>query len=359
MRIGDAKKRRTIAGLLCFLGSLTSFLVYAPEVRADEQQESVTTLGVEAIARMEISGESRVKSGMTLAESVLVNEAIANEAMANEAIAQIAPYFEIANPELGLRSSENLAPENLAPDNLAPDNLAQYNNDAPDFTQKEDWPEPVNDSKIYSLLLVERLEYRGHDGEDLLNWEILSWIGGDYERLWIKSEGDVSPEDGHGEAEVQLLYGKLISSFWDFQAGLRYDRLYGSEQDSGRAFGVIGVQGLAPYLFELDAAMFVSEDGDLSARFVAEYQLLLSQRLILQPELETNLAAQKVEEFGVGPGINDIELGVRMRYEFSRQFAPYLGINWSRKFGETADLAREEGESVDDFSVLGGMRLLF
>lgn len=331
MRIGDAKKSRTMAGLLCFLGSLTSFLVYAPEVRADDRQESVTTLGVEAIARMEISGDSRGKNGMTLAESVL-----ANEAMANEAIAQIAPYFEIANPE-----------------------QEQYNNNAPDFAQKKDWPEPVNDSKIYSLLLVERLEYRGHDGEDLLNWEILSWIGGDYERLWIKSEGDVGPEDGDGEAEVQLLYGKLISSFWDFQAGLRYDRLYGSEQDSGRAFGVIGVQGLAPYLFELDAAMFVSEDGDLSARFVAEYQLLLSQRLILQPELETNLAAQKVEEFGVGPGINDIELGVRMRYEFSRQFAPYLGINWSRKFGETADLAREEGESVDDFSVLGGMRLLF
>ena len=337
MIISDAKKRR-MARLLCFLGSLTSFLVYAPETRADERQESVTTLSVEAIARMEITGEYRGKSGIALAESALANEAIANEAIANEAIANeaIAPYFKIANPE-----------------------QEQYNNDAPDFAQKEDWPEPVNDSKIYSLLLVERLEYRGHDGEDLLNWEILSWIGGDYERLWIKSEGGVGPEDGDGEAEVQLLYGKLISSFWDFQAGLRYDRLYGSEQDSGRAFGVIGLQGLAPYLFEVDAAMFVSEDGDLSARFVSESQLLLSQRLILQPELETNLALQKVEEFGVGAGINDIELGVRLRYEFSRQFAPYLGVNWSRKFGETADLAREEGESVDDFSVLGGMRLLF
>ena len=308
--------------LLCSLVGLTSFLLYAPETRSQEWQESVTTFGVEAIERMEITGDSQETAGETAA-SLLANEAIA-------------PYFEIAKPEQG-----------------------QYNNDALEFTQKEDWPEPVNDSKIYSLLLVERLEYRGHDGEDLLNWEILSWVGGDYERLWIKSEGDIGSDHGDGEAEVQLLYGKLISSFWDFQAGLRYDRLYGSEQDSGRAFGVIGLQGLAPYLFEVDAAMFVSEDGDLSARFVSESQLLLSQRLILQPELETNLALQKVEEFGVGAGINDIELGVRLRYEFSRQFAPYLGVNWSRKFGETADLAREEGESVDDFSVLGGMRLLF
>ncbi|NER36381.1 MAG: copper resistance protein B [Oscillatoria sp. SIO1A7] len=350
-----------MAGLLCYLGSLTSLLVYAPETRGEEWQESIATFGMEAIERMEITGESRGKSGITLPESAMANEAMANEVMANEAIA---PYFEIANPELGLRSPENLVPDNLVPENLAKDiqtdyNLAEDNNDAPDFAQKEDWPEPVNDSKIYSLLLVERLEYRGHDGENLLNWEIISWIGGDYERLWIKSEGDIAPEDGDGEAEVQLLYGQLISSFWDFQAGLRYDRLYGSEQDRGRAFGIIGIQGLAPYLFELDTAIFISEDGDLSARFVAEYQLLLSQRLILQPELETNLAAQKVEEFGVGSGINDIELGVRMRYEFSRQFAPYIGINWSRKFGETADLAREEGESVDDFSVLGGMRLLF
>lgn len=267
------------------------------------------------------------------------------------------------NPE----ASENVSLDTpLLKGGLGGEHLAQHNhnynnndNDEPNFETPEDWPEPINDSKTYSLFLVEKLEYRGQDEADLFNWEIASWVGGDYERLWIKSEGDVGLENGDGEAEVQLLYGKLFSPFWDFQAGVRYDQSFGSEDNQGRAFGAIGVQGLAPYLFEIDAAMFVSQDGDVSARFVTEYQLLLSQRLILQPELETNLAVQTVEEFGVGAGINDIDLGVRLRYEFSRQFAPYVGVNWSRKFGETADLAREEGESVDDLSVVGGMRLMF
>ena len=253
----------------------------------------------------------------------------------------------------------NDRPDNY--DRFSPDTLVQHNhyNDEHNFETPDDWPEPINDRHIYSLFLLEKLEYSVQDDEDLFNWELVSWVGGDYERLWIKSEGDVGLEDGDGEAEVQLLYGKLVSPFWDFQAGLRYDQSFGSEENRGRAFGVVGIQGLAPYLFEIDAALFVSEDGDVSARFVTEYQLLLTQRLILQPELETNLAVQKAEEFGVGPGINDIDLGVRLRYEFSRQFAPYVGVNWSRKFGETADLAREEGESVDDLSVVGGMRLMF
>lgn len=109
----------------------------------------------------------------------------------------------------------------------------------------------------------------------------------------------------------------------------------------------------------MDGSLFVSQDGDVSARFSAEYQLLLSQRLILQPEFETNIAIQKVEEFGVGSGLNDLELGLRLRYEISRKFAPYVGINWTRKFGDTADLAREEGESTDNFSFVGGLRLFF
>ena len=109
----------------------------------------------------------------------------------------------------------------------------------------------------------------------------------------------------------------------------------------------------------MDASLFISEDGDVSARLTGEYELLLTQRLILTPEAEINLAAQRVENFGVGSGLNDIELGLRLRYEISRRFAPYVGINWQRKFFETADLAREEGESVGDFSVLAGVRLLF
>ena len=207
--------------------------------------------------------------------------------------------------------------------------------------------------------MLDQLEYRANDGEDTFNWDGIGWVGGDYQRLWIKTEGDVGLDTGDGEAELQLLYGKLISPFFDLQAGIKYDQVYSSEGGPARASGVIGIQGLAPYIFEVDASVFVSQDGDVSARLGAEYQLLLTQRLILQPELETNLAIQDVEEFGVGSGLNDIELGLRLRYEISRKFAPYAGVNWTRKFGDTAELAREEGESTDNFTLVGGLRLLF
>ena len=234
------------------------------------------------------------------------------------------------------------------------DLLAQ--NSEPD---RSDWPSPINDNQIFWLLLVEQLEYRLNDGPDSLNWDAVAWVGGDYQRLWIKTEGEVEVADGAGEAELQLLYGRLIAPFWDFQAGLRYDQTFGPDGAPGRAFAVIGIQGLAPYQFEVEASLFVSHEGDVSARFGADYKLLLTQRLILQPDLEINVAAQQVEEFGVGSGLNDIELGLRLRYEVSRQFAPYVGISWTRKFGQTAEFAREEGESTDNLAIVGGIRLLF
>lgn len=225
-------------------------------------------------------------------------------------------------------------------------------------SQEQDWGDPIDDTQIYWLLLIDKLEYRANDAEDSFNWDITGWIGGDYQRLWLKSEGDVGLEGGNGEAEIQLLYSKLIAPFWDLQVGLRYDQLYGDTSNS-RGFAVIGIEGLAPYLFEVDAAIFLSHQGDISARVKAEYELLLTQKLVLQPTLETNIAIQEVEEFGVGSGFNDLELGLRLRYEFNRQFAPYIGINWQRQFGDTAKFSREEGESDDQFSVVAGLRLLF
>lgn len=235
--------------------------------------------------------------------------------------------------------------------------LSQYRERTSETT--EDFGEPIDDTQTFGLFKVDRLEYQVSDGEDIFNWEIQSWVGGDYERFWIKTEGDVGLENGEGEAELQLLYSRLIAPFWDLQAGLRYDQLYGSDGGNGRAFAVIGVEGLAPYLFEVNAHLFVSQEGDISAEFAVEYELLLSQRLILQPEFEISVAAQEVEEFGVGSGLNDLELGLRLRYEFSRQFAPYVGVVWTKKFGDTANFAKEEGESVDSLKVVGGVRLLF
>lgn len=237
--------------------------------------------------------------------------------------------------------------------------LSQYQKRTSETTNEEDFGDPMDDIQTFWLLKVDRLEYQVSDGKDTFNWEIQSWVGGDLERFWMKTEGDVGLENGDGEAELQLLYSRLVAPFWDLQAGLRYDQLYGSDGGKGRAFAVIGVEGLAPYLFEINAHLFLSQEGDISAKFAVEYELLLSQRLILQPEFEMALAAQQVEEFGVGSGLNDIELGLRLRYEFSRQFAPYVGIAWTRKFGDTANFAKEEGESVDNLKVLGGVRLLF
>lgn len=252
--------------------------------------------------------------------------------------------------------------KNIVSDKIFNQEFAQQENEFPDANQEneEDWPSPIEDDEIFWLLLVDQLEYRGSDGKDFFRWDVQGWVGGDYERIWLKTEGEVAfAEQESGEAEIQLLYGYLIAPYWDLQVGLRYDREYSPDNDLGRAFAVIGVEGLAPNLFEVDTALFISEDGDISARLEVEQELLITQKLILQPRFEINVAAQEVENFGIGSGVNDIELGLRLRYEINRNYAPYLGINWIRLLGKTEDFAKEEGESIDNFSLLGGIRLLF
>ena len=122
---------------------------------------------------------------------------------------------------------------------------------------------------------------------------------------------------------------------------------------------MFGVQGLAPYWFEVDAAAFVSDDGDVSARLEAEYELFLTQKLILQPRAELDFAVQDVPELGIGSGLSTAEAGLRLRYEFRREFAPYIGVSWRRAFGETADFTRADGEDVESISFVAGLRLWF
>ncbi|BAQ64746.1 copper resistance protein B [Geminocystis sp. NIES-3709] len=224
--------------------------------------------------------------------------------------------------------------------------------------QENDFGEPIHDNQIYHKILFDQLEYQVNDSQNIFNWDIQGWVGGDYQKLWVKTEGEVSLDDGNGEAELQLLYSKQISPYFDFQAGLRYDQIYGHKGNS-RGFVVIGVEGLAPYFFEIDSGLFISYQGDISARFKAEYELLLSQRLILQPKIETNLAIQEVEEFGIGSGFNNLELGLRLRYEISREFAPYIGVSWNKLFGDTVKFTEKEGESSDDVKFVTGVRLMF
>ena len=152
---------------------------------------------------------------------------------------------------------------------------------------------------------------------------------------------------------------RLISPFFYFQVGGRYQRVSDNRSDHSRGFGVLGVQGLAPYWFDIEPALFISQDGDVSARLEAEYELLLTQRLIAQPRLEVNVAAQEVKKFGVGKGFNDVELGLRLRYEIRRQFAPYIGVSWTRLLGDTVDLARQEGSQVDNLAFVVGVRIWY
>jgi copper resistance protein B len=213
----------------------------------------------------------------------------------------------------------------------------------------------MEDDIITTFVEVEQLEYRIRDGKESLNWDAQAWIGGDYHKLWFKTEGEGPVGERLEEAEFQALYSRLVSDFFDFQIGLRQD----FKPEPERTFAVVGLHGLAKYFVETDLAAFVSHEGEVSFRAKGEIDLRLTQRLVLQPMAEVNLAVQSVSERDIGSGFNDVELGLRLRYEIAREFAPYIGVNWERKLGETADLVRGEGERVDSFAVVAGLRFWF
>jgi copper resistance protein B len=200
----------------------------------------------------------------------------------------------------------------------------------------------------------DRLEAQVRQGEDIYLWDIQGYYGGPTERLWFKSEGEGAFGNAPDDAEVQALYARAFAPFWDVQAGVRHDI---GGPDTTHA--VIGVQGLAPYLFEVDAALFLSHRGDLTARVEAEIDQRITQRLILQPRIEANLSAQDIPELGIGAGIDQIEVGARLRYEIRREFAPYIGVEQSWRTGQGADFARLRGENPSATSFIAGIRLWF
>ncbi len=205
---------------------------------------------------------------------------------------------------------------------------------------------------MYGFTQGERVEYV--EAEEHLLWDLQGRYGGDYHRFWWKTEGTL--DDGSTEdAELQLLYSRAWTAYFDLQFGIRYEDLEAED----RVSLVAGTQGMAPYKFEVDAAAFLSEDGDLSVRAEFERDLLLSNQLILQPRAEAQVAFSDVPEIGVGSGINELSLGLRLRYEVSRSFAPYVGIEWESAFGDTADLLEAAGEESDEVSVVLGVRFMF
>jgi copper resistance protein B len=200
----------------------------------------------------------------------------------------------------------------------------------------------------------DRLETQVRDGADAFLWDIQGYYGGPTARLWFKSEGEGEWGDAPDDAELQALYAKAFAPFWDVQAGIRHDI---AGPDTTHA--VIGVQGLAPYMFDIDAALFLSHRGDITARIEAEIDQRITQRLILQPRIEANLSAQDIPALGVGAGLDQIEAGVRLRYELRREFAPYIGIEQSWRTGKGADFARMRGEDPSVTSLVAGIRFWF
>lgn len=208
---------------------------------------------------------------------------------------------------------------------------------------------------VQTWLAAERLEYQARDGHDAVLWDLQGWTGGDLHKAWIKAEGERLESEGTESSELQGLYSRAVLPYWDLQVGLRHDFRPGPS----RSYAVIGLQGLAPYRFEVDAAAFVSEEGDISLRAESEYDLLITQRLILQPRLEVNIAFSDVPELEIGSGFTDVEAGLRLRYEIYREFAPYVGIEYARLLGDTGDLAKRAGEDAGGWSMVFGLRAWF
>lgn len=204
----------------------------------------------------------------------------------------------------------------------------------------------------FSKLMIDRLEYRAQKGRDSYHWEGEGWVGGDINRFAIKSEGEGEVGGSLERTEVQALYSRAIGPWWNIMGGVRHD----FRPQPERTYATIGIEGLAPYWFEVEGQIFLSDKGDAHLRLEGSYDQRITQRLILQPAAEINIAAQDVPELGIGSGLSDVELGLRLRYEFAREFAPYLGVNWERKLGDTARYARTAGEHASATSLVMGIR---
>jgi copper resistance protein B len=212
----------------------------------------------------------------------------------------------------------------------------------------------MNDDPFLTMLTVDQFEIRAGDGNSPLVWEAEGWLGQDLNKLWIKTDGEYV-DGGVEETEIQALYSRAIAPFWDLQTGWRRDIRPTPDRD----WFAFGIKGLAPYYFDVDAALFVGENGRTAARLQFEYEFMFTQRLILVPEVELNFYGKDDPAVGIGSGLADTEVGLRLRYEIRREFAPYIGVNWTHLYGDTADYAREEGEDADDFRVVAGIRFWF
>ena len=210
----------------------------------------------------------------------------------------------------------------------------------------------LHGNRTYSFTQAQ-VDYSRQAGKDVVNWDAEGWIGGDNHKFWWKTEGEQAGPNTE-KAELQALYSRNVWTFFDVQGGVRSDL-----EPDARAYAVIGVQGLAPQLLETELHAFFSFKGDVSIRFKQSFDLRLTNRVVLQPQLETDLYLTDVPERRIGSGFSTIETGVQARYEVTRKFSPTLAVTYESKLGKTARLAREDGEDAGGWSVRGGVRFWF
>jgi len=217
----------------------------------------------------------------------------------------------------------------------------------------------MDDASLFGKVMVDQLEWRdGGAGEARAAWDAQAWYGGDYDKLRVKTEGDYigsAPDKGLREASVDVLWNRVISRWWSIDAGGRQD--FGPGQS--RTWAAVGVQGLAPQWFETEATFYAGDEGRTAARLKADYDLLLTQRLVLQPYVEANLYGRADPQQQIGSGLSSLELSIRLRYELRREVAPYIGVVWLRRFGDTADLVRAAGAGAGELELAAGVRAWF
>ena len=212
----------------------------------------------------------------------------------------------------------------------------------------------AHDSRVFGFAQLARFEAWDADEGTGLLWDVLGWVGGDIQKLWLRTEGE-RVDHATEAADVELFYGRAVARWWDVVGGVRHD----FDPGPSRTWLAIGLVGLAPQKFEVEATAYLGESGRAAAQLEVEYEMLLSNRLILQPLLELNALSKDDLERGLGSGVTTAEASLRLRYEITRQFAPYLGLVYERAYGETADFRRAAGEDVDDTRIVAGLRLWF
>lgn len=207
----------------------------------------------------------------------------------------------------------------------------------------------------YPVVMLNIAEYQARRGRNGYRWDGEASFGGDINRFTLKSEGEGSFGERLEQAEIQALYSRALDPYWNLQVGVRHD----IRPNPSRTYATLGIEGLAPYWFEVEGALFLSNKGEVSARVEAYYDQRITQDFVLQPRGEANFSAQDVPELGTGSGLTDLEVGLRLRYERAREFAPYVGVSWERQFGDTARLSRARGEGTGGFRFVAGVRAWF